>query len=146
MLLTGGASAPTNVANEEYEDARDSAWLYNPETDQWGRLSGSMSAPRAGHRVVALRDGRVAIIGGAQTFNPLEGGRESLSCIEVYDPVTSAFTPIDDCTADDDAGGLPGRASEIAVAYDPDYGVLLVSGLDEEGSAAPYVSLFVPRE
>ncbi len=144
VLLTGGATASTTVDSATYVAARTSAWLYNPETGQWGSLSSSMAVARAGHRMVALADGRVLVIGGAETYNPFFPPPDPVSCIEIYDPDDGSFTSVDDCDASDDAGGLPNRAYEPQVAYDPDYGVLVVGGLAADGSAATGVSLFVP--
>lgn len=146
VLLTGGATASTSVESNTYVAARGSAWLYNPETELWGALSGTLAVARAGHRMVSLADGRVLVIGGAQSFNPFFPPPDPISCVEIYDPESGTFTSVDGCTASDDAGGLPGRAYEPQVAYDPDYGVLIVGGIDGTGSAASGVSLYVPTE
>lgn len=146
ILLTGGATTSTAVEADTYVAARSSAWLYNPSTGQWGALSASMAMARAGHRMALLDDGRVAIFGGAESFNPFFPPTNPVSCVELYDPPTGTFSSIDGCTAGDDAGGLPGRAYEPQIAYDPDYGVLVVGGLDGAGSASAGLSLFVPGD
>lgn len=145
VLLTGGATASTAVESDTFAAARTSAWLYNPETSMWGALSGSMSVARAGHRMVALPDGRVLIAGGAESFNPFFPPADPVSCLEVYDPADGSFTIVGSCDASDDAGGLPSRAFEPQVAVDPDYGVLIVGGIAGDGSAVSSVSLFVPE-
>jgi hypothetical protein len=144
VLITGGATASTAVDADAYAEARGSAWLYNPDTGLWGALSGTMAVARAGHRMVPLADGRVLVIGGSQSFNPFFPPPDPISCIEVYDPESGVFTSVEDCTAEDDAGGLPGRAYEPQVAYDPAYGVLIVGGIDATGGAASGVSIYVP--
>lgn len=144
VLLTGGATTTTGVGTDVDVAARSSAWLYNPETEQWGSLSAQMGVARAGHRMVRLADGRVLILGGAESYNAIATPTDPVSCLEIYDPVDGSFTSVDGCDASDDAGGLPGRAYQPGVAYDPDYGVLVVGGAGADGSAVTGVSLFVP--
>ncbi|MFN7142368.1 MAG: hypothetical protein ACK4YP_01215 [Myxococcota bacterium] len=144
VLLTGGATTTAPMNTDADVEARSSAWLYNPETEQWGSLSAQMGVARAGHRMVRLADGRVLIVGGAESYNAVATPADPVSCLEIYDPVDGSFTSVDGCDASDDAGGLPGRAYEPAVAYDPDYGVLVVGGSGADGSAVTGVSLFVP--
>lgn len=145
VLVTGGASTAGGADTDADVDALASAWLYNPTTEQWGSLAASMRVARVGHRMVLLADGRVLVVGGAQTYNLVMPAADAVSCLEIYDPTGGTFTSVDDCDASDDAGGLVGRAQQPQVAYDPDYGVLIVGGLSAEGSAQNGVSLFVPE-
>jgi hypothetical protein len=103
-----------------------------------------MNMARAGHKMVLLADGRVLIVGGAESYNDTGGAANPVSCLELYDPTDGTFGIVDGCTTSDDSGGLPGRAYRPQVAYDPDYGALIVGGLGADGSAQSAVSLFVP--
>jgi hypothetical protein len=143
VLVTGGATA-TDALVDESIDAVASAWLYNPTTEQWGSLAQTMNIPRVGHRMVALADGRVLIIGGAQTYNVTMPAEDPVSCLEIYDPTDGTFTSVDGCEATDDSGGLLAPTQLVQAAYDPDYGVLIVGGIGADGSAQDGVSLFVP--
>ncbi len=145
VLVTGGATTTGGGTNTSTDvDAVASAWLYNPTTEQWGSLAASMRIARVGHRMVLLADGRVLIVGGAESYNLVDPAANAVSCLEIYDPTSGTFTSVDDCDASDDAGGLVGRSQQAQVTYDPDYGVLIVGGLSADGSAQNGVSLFVP--
>ncbi|MDP2317254.1 MAG: kelch repeat-containing protein [Pseudomonadota bacterium] len=144
VLVTGGAAAEGASTSDDI-GALDSAWLYNPSTGRWGALAATMKIPRAGHRTVLLADGRVLVVGGAQTYNSNVFPADPVRCLEIYDPVASTFELADGCTPTEEAGGLPGGALLPQVAYDPDYGVLIVGGVGADGSAQSGVSLFVPE-
>ncbi len=144
VLLTGGATPSAPVSNRTDAPATASAWLYNANNGHWGALSAPMNMSRAGHRMVLLEDARVLIIGGAESYNIAEPPSDPLSCLEIYEPTDGSFTAIDGCDPSADAGGLPGRAYLPAVAYDPDYGVLIVGGLGPPPGAQAGVALFVP--
>jgi hypothetical protein len=146
VLLTGGGVSTGMFDTSTPIEATDAAWLYNPDTEQWGSLSSSMATPRAGHRMVVLADGRVLIVGGATTWSIATAPSTPLSCVELYDPLDGSFTSLNGCNSSDAGGGLQERAFEPQVAYDPDFGVLIVGGLTSEGTPGGKVSLFVPPE
>ncbi|MDP2306398.1 MAG: hypothetical protein Q8P18_10270 [Pseudomonadota bacterium] len=147
ILATGGASVSYDapVSTSATVSASASAWLYNPSTERWGDLSASMVVGRAGHKMVLLADGRVLIAGGAKSFNSNEPTTDSVSCLELYNPVGGTFESVDGCQDGEDAGGLSGGAYSPQVVYDPDYGALIVGGVAADGSAHSGVALFVPE-
>ena len=53
-------------------------------------LAARMQAPRSRHAAIALRDGRVALVGGEDP-----GRTRTLPTIEVYDPATGTFTTLE---------------------------------------------------
>lgn len=146
VLATGGASvsADAPAGNSADVPASSSAWLYNPSTERWGDLSASMTVERAGHKMVLLADGRVLIAGGTTSFNSTFVATDAVTCLELYNPVGGTFESVDDCNDDDGAGGLSGGAYMPQLAYDPDYGVLIVGGIGADGAADNGVALFVP--
>lgn len=147
VLLAGGASSaltprvPADPADEI--PAIKDVWLYNPETDTWAE-DGKMQLPRAGHTMTVLPDGRVLVAGGASTY--LLGGlaSEPLSCVEIFDPALASSEMVGDCSPDDAAGGLGGRAYQPSVAVDPDYGILFVGGGESDTTVQDVVGLFLP--
>lgn len=147
ILATGGASVPyaSRASTNESVEASASAWLFNPTNERWGALSASMVTARAGHEMVLLADGRVLIVGGAESYNTNNAATDAVSCLELYDPVGGSFRPVDGCEGSDGAGGLAGGAYAPRVAYDPDYGVLIVGGIGQDGAANNGVALFVPE-
>ena len=69
----------------------ESAEIYDPTTGVWC-AGGSMSVPRYLHSAVALKDGRVLVIGGA-TASGNGDANGILASAELYDPSTRSFTP-----------------------------------------------------
>ncbi len=148
VLLTGGVTQGTRLGLEEgpAPAARADAWVY-VGNGTWQAVS-RMSLPRAGHRMAILPDGRVLVAGGAPTYGPVHVPQEAYACLEVFDPSTNAFSLIDDCTGDDAAVGLAGRAYKPSVAVDPDFGVLIVGGANASASgevASAQVTLYAPE-
>jgi hypothetical protein len=146
ILLTGGSTPEGVVSSDADVGARADAWLYNPDTGYWGALSSSMTTPRAMHQMTRLADGRVLIVGGANSYNMDTVPPDGLSCLEVYDPATGMFTSVDACTSAADAGGLPGRTPRTNIANDPEFGVLVVGGVGTDGSAQAGVTFYTPGE
>lgn len=77
-----------------------SAMLFDPDTETFSP-TGSMTVPRRGQSMTALRDGRILVAGGS-TFDPPRVGLSTrgpstlLSTAEIYDPGTGTFTPTSD--------------------------------------------------
>lgn len=133
VLLTGGAAVADWVESTGRTTgvpAETSAYLYRPGSGDW-IATGSLQVARAFHTMVALPDGRALVIGGSDEYDLFQIEGRRLSCIEVFDPDTASFSVIDGCSADDDAGGLAGRAAFPAAAVDPEFGVLVASGLSD---------------
>lgn len=57
---------------------------YDPVADRWVR-AGDLAAPRQGHAAVALRDGRVFVVGGGNSATP------GLATAAAYDPATDRW-------------------------------------------------------
>jgi Galactose oxidase, central domain len=133
VLITGGATgAPASgtCTGCQTHTATASASLYDPKT---GAIAGTanMSVPRMGHVAVLLDDGRVVIAGGARSltynpdtvaspfpFSPPDGA--VLSSVEVFDPDTGAFSPVDTaacqgCVARLFAAGAPAFQGEMVI-------------------------------
>lgn len=84
VLIAGGGGGELLAP-----EATSSTELYDPLTKTFS-AGPDMSEPRTGHIAVRLDDGRVLIIGGADT-----AGVVSQTC-ELYDPVTDSFAPAAD--------------------------------------------------
>ncbi len=72
---------------DQYDEAHDTAELYNPDTGIW-RLTGSLSR-RVYHSATLLPNGQVLVVGGV-------GGprvEDDLNTAELYDPVTEVSRP-----------------------------------------------------
>jgi hypothetical protein len=133
VLICGG-TATANVGG-----VLASAELYDPGSRRF-IATGSMTAPRQGHTITMLRDGRVLITGGARNL----GFRSELSSAEIYDPSSGAFsatgsmsTPREGHTATllrdgrvlvvgGSANGV--RALDSAEIYDPSSGTFRPTG------------------
>lgn len=145
VFVTGGATQTTPVIFDftETSPAQDEGWLYDPVTQQWD-WAYRMTVARAGHRMVLLPDGRVLIAGGASTYAPGLLVGEGISCVEIFDPADSTYTPLGLCDADSDAGSLAGRAVLPGIALDPDFGALVVGGAINGSSAQDAVNVVFP--
>ena len=73
-------------------DSVDRPYLYDPRADAW-QLTAPLAEPRAFHRATRLADGRVAVIGGRRLGGPDDLTHEALASIELFDPLTDAWTP-----------------------------------------------------
>jgi len=80
ILIVGGYSQRWTGANQP--SPLKSAVIYDPGTNQVHSVA-PMIVPRARHAAVALRDGRVAVLGGV--------GREPTASVEIYDPRTNTW-------------------------------------------------------
>jgi N-acetylneuraminic acid mutarotase len=67
----------------------ESTEVYDPATGVWC-TGASMGVPRYLHSAVALKDGRVLVVGGANAGGSGDG---ILASAEIYDPSTRSFTP-----------------------------------------------------
>ncbi|HMV67502.1 MAG TPA: kelch repeat-containing protein, partial [Myxococcota bacterium] len=129
VLLCGGADA--TIPSGETRPATADAFLYDPATLEWEPIS-PMRHARAMHRLVALGDGTVLVIGGADAaFGAAPGAAgEPVAEIERFDPDLDAFTAVG--PAPIELGSLP------AVAWAPGQGLLAVAGVVGQGGGAEY--------
>jgi hypothetical protein len=77
----GGATLPF------YGTASATAELYDPSANAF-TSTGSMAAARFGHTATLLKNGRVLIAGGTDSYSD-----SPLATTEIYDPVTGHFVP-----------------------------------------------------
>jgi hypothetical protein len=78
VLLTGGD-----------EPASPSAEIYDPTANAWAAAA-PMHTPRTLHTATLLANGRVLVAGGVV---PKTGHDSTTKAVEIYDPVTDAWTP-----------------------------------------------------
>jgi N-acetylneuraminic acid mutarotase len=83
VLVSGGLGAGAGA------QALSSAEIYNPATGTW-TAAGAMTAARASHTAVRLANGRILVAGGA---SGTVVSSQPLSSAELFDPVTSTWTP-----------------------------------------------------
>ncbi len=83
VLFCGGSTAGEGA---ELGISR-SCDLWDPATQAVRRLDATMTAPRSGHRMTRLRDGRVLVSGGFSTATPYRYA-------ELFDPVSETFRPV----------------------------------------------------
>lgn len=117
--FAGGSAALVAIL----QTAQASAELYDPMSDTWTPVPGSMSAPRFGHAQVLLNDGRVMVTGGIDGAFSLFGQglpTYTASC-DFFDTLpTPALTP---------APSLPSARGAHQVALLPNGDVLSSGGI-----------------
>ena len=105
-----------------------SAELYDPGTGRWS-ATGSMAVTRIFHTATLLPDGRVLVVGGADTAGAEEAGVETLgrTSAETYDPRTGVWTA---------TGSMATSRGGHSATLLPDGTVLVVGGAyaDDAGS------------
>lgn len=87
VLVAGGECATRTGENNDL-DYCASAELYDPATGTF-TPTGTMAAPRYGHRTAVLADGRVLFSGGYE--NHMDEDMRPASTAEIYDPATGQF-------------------------------------------------------
>ncbi|HSO35230.1 MAG TPA: kelch repeat-containing protein [Labilithrix sp.] len=97
-VLVAGGGQGSEISLPTGEQTLDSALLYDPTSNTW-QATGSMHAPRAGHRAVLLEDGRVLVAGGGSkvgypcnSIHPNCNVADSIGSAEIYDPATGEWT------------------------------------------------------
>jgi len=99
VFVTGGLADyvdPNNNFIQVMNTAQDTAELYDPATDTWTAVPGTMVSKRSGHSQVTLDNGNVLIVGGIEgaTLSVLLGLPVPVytgSCT-IYDPVANSMT------------------------------------------------------
>jgi N-acetylneuraminic acid mutarotase len=90
VLIIGGGSVAGIPAGGD-------ALLYDPQQDAW-TATGPMVMPRVSGESARLPDGRVLVVGGINLQDTLGTGNIPMpvSSVEIYDPVTNAWTATDE--------------------------------------------------
>ncbi|MEE2751615.1 MAG: hypothetical protein VX519_09295 [Myxococcota bacterium] len=140
LLVTGGLEVSTSQPDDEAVLANKKAYLYDHDTNTWTE-AGQMKRGRNRHQSALLPDGRVLIIGGRSAGLGFDehNSADFEDCLEIYDPATDPIDPfvlLDGCSQSTGNGqALSEAASNPAVVNDPDFGVLMVGGLGNNGSS-----------
>ena len=101
---------------------------------------------RASFGAALLPDGRVLLVGGIHDANDiLFTGSGAIACAEIYDPDSGQSVAVDGCTENTDSASLPSRTAFPMVASDPDYGVLIAGGINENDQVLSQALFFMPR-
>ncbi|WP_418320810.1 Kelch repeat-containing protein [Piscinibacter sakaiensis] len=87
--------------------------IWDPATRSVRRIANALAAPRAGHRMTKLRDGRVLISGGWSSVLPYVHA-------EIFQPASESFTAI--------ASPVTQMVAQHAAVLQPDGSVLLLGG------------------
>ena len=133
LLVTGGITSDVGIEQDSGTAALSSAFVYSPENG-WSEIAGGMNLARARHESVLLPDGRVLLLGGVTHTGLQFPAGSALACAEIFDPATETFAPLGTCTEEHSIATLPTQMSDIGLAVDPEFGILLTGGLNSEGS------------
>ena len=113
-VLVAGGAGPEKFRSPQ---ASTATFLYDPALDKWTTV-GHLAHQRTHHALVALPDGRAAVVGG------WGGPAHEIAEIEVFDPSTERWNP---------GGTLRQGRMDAAVSALPDGTVLVVGGSWTEG-------------
>jgi len=136
-VLAFGGMEGTRTANSltPTGTATDLVQRYDAKAKQW-ETAGEMKFARGGHTATLLDERFVLIAGGATTWNRDEFEEDSAnSCVEIYDTEAHTSVTLNDCTANDDAGGLAAPSQAPIALFDPEIGVLFAGGIDGSNGA-----------
>ncbi len=118
VLITGGLAA----RNELMGSSTDTAELFDPQDNSFALTAGKMSAPRTGHPMTVLPDGRVLVAGGIDVSgwgSMMNVAQTSVETADIYDPATGRFIA---------AGRLPKARGATLVAPRIADGMVLYPG------------------
>src|SRR5919202_3477224 len=85
ILVVGGRGG-----NAQGGAALNTVELYNPATDTWTGAA-PLATPRSNHTATLLPDGRVLVVGGAETRSGL---LTPVPSAEIYDPAANSWTAV----------------------------------------------------
>jgi hypothetical protein len=119
VLTTGG--------EDRQENAINTAEIYDPATGTFTQ-TGSMAESRGSHTAIALKNGKVLVVGGGSGRYPSQTIYRSA---ELYDPATGKFTP---------AGQMNVPRHKHAAILLPSGKVLIVGGSDNRDWHGEYAS------
>ena len=126
VLITGGFSTAVFPS-----PALNTAELYDPTTNAFTALAGTMRSVRNNYTATRLLDGRVLLTGG-QNNNDGDG----VSSAELYDPTTKTFTAV--------AATMTSPRGGHAAALLADGKVLLMGGFNNSSVALNSAEVFDP--
>lgn len=155
VLIAGGASATSAARNLA------SAELYDPITGTW-TATDDMNLERIRHTATLLPDGRVLVVGGAESKDGLivaPFNYNRLASAELYDPATKRWTGTSDMTQARDsftatllpdgrvlvAGGDDGDRLASAELYDPATGRWTATGDMPEPYGGSHTATLLPN-
>ncbi|MEL6348838.1 MAG: kelch repeat-containing protein [Myxococcota bacterium] len=148
VLLAGGY--PLDEGTEISFDpditftASNQAYIY--DGDSWTEVR-PMNNPRAVHGAAPLPDGRVLVVGGFTTMTGLFDYLDltALPCAEIFDPSSESWETVgpEDCDEDSTEGALPVAVGDPTIAFDDQYGVLVMGGLNARGEPVSNAALLV---
>jgi hypothetical protein len=108
----------------------DTAQIFDPATNTFSPISGTMTSPRSGALAAPLPDGRVLIAGG---YNGTSGGY--VASAETFNPGTGTFSAV---------GSMSTGRSDPAGGQLPDGRVLVAGGYDGTGAVSS-AEVFDPK-
>ncbi|HET7700566.1 MAG TPA: kelch repeat-containing protein [Candidatus Limnocylindria bacterium] len=123
VVVAGGV-----VWEDEHWSPVDQVDVYDVKTRRWS-AGRPLAIARSDHAAVALKDGRVAVIGG-------NIGTTLLASIEIYDPHTDAWVM---------GAPMPRPRTQHAAVTLRDGRVLVAGGIDGDGGATATTFLYDPR-
>ena len=126
VLITGGFSSAVFPS-----PALNTAELYDPATNAFTTLAGTMRSGRTNHTATRLPNGRVLLTGGQDNNNG-----DGLNSAELYDPTTQTFTAV--------AATMRSPRGGHGAALLPDGKVLLAGGFNNSSVALNSAELFDP--
>lgn len=140
VLVTGGGLT-SDIGLPSGKGVVKSAAIFDPSTGQWSK-TGDMLEARAGHRALALADGRVLVVGGAtdqvgSACNAMYPGctiGKTIGTAEVFDPATGTFSA---------AGTMSHPRIAFAMTRLHDDKLLVMGGADDTTSLSS-VDVFDP--
>jgi N-acetylneuraminic acid mutarotase len=114
VLVAGGATSSS------FLDNLNTAEVYDPATNAWTPVMGTMSSARGNFPVAALLPGgKVLIAGGVDASN------HAVLTADLYDPATNTFTP---------AASMALKRQQAEFAPLPGGRVLVAGGVDDSGT------------
>ncbi len=127
VLITGGFATATLAP----DPGLNTAELYNPATNAFTSVTGTMRVRRTNHNATLLADGKVLLSGGQDN-----NGGDGLASAELYDPATQTFSAI--------AAAMTSPRGGHGAALLPDGKVLLVGGFNNSSVSLNSAELFDP--
>ncbi len=120
IVLVAGGSTSAGATN--------TAELFDPSTNLWTLLPGTLNDARSGHAALTLPNGTIAILGGSYAGTPV-------TAVEFFDPPTQEFWYL---------GALSTPRSGAAYAVLADGRMLVAGGSNASGATLATTEIFDP--